>query len=319
METLNQIFEQGKEELEKQKVLQWCEASAGNNFTFNENKSVFEEIKIIFKTFHEKFTPKLNSKFLGFDSAFPIYPAPVAGLNKVNPKGEEFLVQTCSELGIPTILNDKVSSNIKTLVEKSTTPIFWVLKPFTDIKKMEETIKKGLDAGISGFGINVDVIYGMQSNDKIVELKDKAPSDHNYYEKIREITSAPIFIKGIMHVDDVKKAENLGYDSVVLSNHGGRVLDSLVSPLRQITQIKQHTNIDLYVDGGFRSGLDVFKGLALGSNGILLGRPILYSLACGSREYLYSMFSIMKMELARILGLTDNQDVKEIDETTINF
>ena len=320
MTDINEIYEVGRKKIEEKGLLKWCEAGAGQRKTIEENKKALDELYIVFKVFHEKFTPSIETNVLGFNVKAPFAPASVAGLARVHPDGEKYLVEACSEAGVPVFLNDSIKTDIKDLVSISSVPVFWVLKPLSDLKKMEILIKKAEDAGVKAIGVNVDVLYGLQSGAKKVPLKEIAPLTQEYYQKIREMTSLSMFIKGILHPDDCEQIINNGYQGIVLSNHGGRVLDYTISPIRTLPRISknfQKSNIEIMIDSGFRNAIDIYKAVALGAKMVLLGRPILYAIAAGGKEKLVELFEVLKEDLIRILGLVNSRDLRSLDPSTI--
>jgi isopentenyl diphosphate isomerase/L-lactate dehydrogenase-like FMN-dependent dehydrogenase len=105
-------------------------------------------------------------------------------------------------------------------------------------------------------------------------------------QKLREITSLPIVIKGVLHADDAKTAIDLGFDGIVVSNHGGRQLDGCISSLDALPVISEAVadRIPVLFDSGIRRGADAVKALALGADAVLLGRPYVYGLAAGGED-----------------------------------
>jgi 4-hydroxymandelate oxidase len=98
---------------------------------------------------------------------------------------------------------------------------------------------------------------------------------------LRAQTGLPFLLKGILHPDDARKAMAMGCAGVVVSNHGGRTLDTAVTPLAMLPAIRTACGSDavVLVDGGIRRGTDLIKALALGANAVLVGRPIAAALA----------------------------------------
>jgi lactate 2-monooxygenase len=98
---------------------------------------------------------------------------------------------------------------------------------------------------------------------------------------LREHTQLPILLKGILHPEDAHRAQQLGLDGLIISNHGGRQVDGAVSSLEMLPQIRSTVGPDypLLLDSGVRTGADVFKALALGANAVCTGRPYVYGLA----------------------------------------
>jgi len=116
-------------------------------------------------------------------------------------------------------------------------------------------------------------------------------------EWLRELTSLPILVKGIQHVDDAREAASRGLDGIVVSNHGGRQVDGAIASLDALPPIAEAVGDDLAVlfDSGIRGGSDIIKALALGADAVLLGRPYIWGLALEGRQ---GVETVLKMILA---------------------
>ncbi|MFT4272540.1 MAG: alpha-hydroxy acid oxidase [Pantoea sp.] len=121
---------------------------------------------------------------------------------------------------------------------------------------------------------------------------------------VRELWSGPLYIKGIMTEQDALIARQLGFDGIVLSNHGGRQLDGTFSPMQVLAAIRAAVGPDfsILIDSGFRRGTDVVKALALGANAVLLGRPLLYAVAAGGEALVNATLQSMIAEIDRTLA-----------------
>jgi isopentenyl diphosphate isomerase/L-lactate dehydrogenase-like FMN-dependent dehydrogenase len=106
-------------------------------------------------------------------------------------------------------------------------------------------------------------------------------------------------VKGILNVADAKRAADLDCDGIVVSNHGGRQLDSAVSPIEVLLEITQAVGdrMVVLVDSGFRRGTDVVKAIAMGASGVMIGRPVLYGLAAGGEAGVSHALTILTDEI----------------------
>jgi lactate 2-monooxygenase len=137
--------------------------------------------------------------------------------------------------------------------------------------------------------------------------------------RIRDLTSLPIVLKGILHPDDARRTVDAGFDAIVVSNHGGRQLDGAIATLDALPAIVDMVGgrIPVLLDSGIRSGADVLKALALGATAVLLGRPYVYGLAVagetGVREVLLNLLA--DFDLA--LGLSGATAASELGAATL--
>jgi L-lactate dehydrogenase (cytochrome) len=132
--------------------------------------------------------------------------------------------------------------------------------------------------------------------------------------QLREMTSLPILVKGIQHVDDAREAVERGVDGIVVSNHGGRQVDGALASLDALPAIAEAVGDDLAVlfDSGVRSGADVLKALALGADAVCLGRPYLWGLALDGQAGVETVLRMVLAELdltMALCGLTRPEEI----------
>ena len=136
---------------------------------------------------------------------------------------------------------------------------------------------------------------------------------------IRSEWRGPLIIKGILDPEDAREAARLGADGIVVSNHGGRQLDGVLSSARALPAIAEAVGDQLTVlaDGGIRSGLDVVRMLALGAKGVLLGRAWAYALAAAGEAGVTRMLAIIEAEMRVAMALTGVTRISDIDQSIL--
>jgi L-lactate dehydrogenase (cytochrome) len=134
-------------------------------------------------------------------------------------------------------------------------------------------------------------------------------------EWIRAAWDGPLIIKGILDVDDARAAVEIGADGIVVSNHGGRQLDGVMSTARALPAIADAVRgeITVLVDSGIRTGLDVVKMMALGAEGVLLGRAWLFALAAHGEAGVNMLLRMIEAEMRVALALTGTSNVSDIN------
>lgn len=138
-------------------------------------------------------------------------------------------------------------------------------------------------------------------------------------EWIREVWKGPLVIKGVLDPEDAKAAADIGADGIVVSNHGGRQLDGVLSSARALPAIAEAVGDRLTVlaDSGVRSGLDVVRMLALGAHGVLLGRAWVYALAARGESGVTQLLDLFEKEMRVAMALTGVNSVAEIDRSIL--
>ena len=133
---------------------------------------------------------------------------------------------------------------------------------------------------------------------------------------LRAEWKGPLIIKGLLDPEDAREAAELGADGIVVSNHGGRQLDGVLSSARALPPIADAVGdrLTILADGGVRSGLDVVRMLALGAKGVLLGRAWAYALAAGGEAGVTRMLQLIEAEMRVAMALTGTRRIKDINQ-----
>ena len=139
-------------------------------------------------------------------------------------------------------------------------------------------------------------------------------------KQFRDMWDGKLIIKGIIDESDAEQSALIGADGIIVSNHGGRQLDSCISSISALPKIKEKIekhNIDIFFDGGIRSGKDILKAKCLGAKMAMMGRPYLYGLAAGGQKGVERCLEIFSEELDRTMALCGYRDINEASETIL--
>ena len=136
---------------------------------------------------------------------------------------------------------------------------------------------------------------------------------------VREHWDGRLIVKGVLDVEDARRAVEAGVDGIVVSNHGGRQLDSVSSTVRALPEIADAVGerVEVLVDGGVRNGLDVVKMLALGARAVLVGRAWAWAVAARGEAGVRHVLAVMKADIDVALGLTGCSSVHELDRSAL--
>ena len=136
---------------------------------------------------------------------------------------------------------------------------------------------------------------------------------------LREQTQLPIVLKGVVHVDDARRAVQEGVDGLIVSNHGGRQVDGAIGALDTLPMIREAVGSDLavLVDSGIRTGSDIFKALALGADAVCLGRPFVWGLALDGRAGVEQVLRCLLAEFDLTLALSGYTDISQLDQSSL--
>ena len=138
-------------------------------------------------------------------------------------------------------------------------------------------------------------------------------------EWLSSITSLPILVKGVVRADDATRAAGMGVKGIVVSNHGGRQLDTSPATIEVVEEIAAAVGqrVEVLVDGGIRRGTDVIKALALGARAVLIGRPVLWGLAMDGQDGVATVLRILREELDCAMALCGCRDLPSISRDLV--
>lgn len=140
-------------------------------------------------------------------------------------------------------------------------------------------------------------------------------------EWLRGIWKGKLLLKGILEVDDAKSALAVGADGLIVSNHGGRQLDSVASSISKLPAIAEAVggHMEILMDGGVRSGVDVFKAIALGASAVMIGRPWVWAMAGAGEQGVSNLLAVFKRELEIAMALSGVTRIADISRDNIDY
>ena len=294
----------------------------GTGDAFKINIEALSEYKLNMRTIHDVKDPDTSVELFGRKMDMPVFAAPVSGttLNMGGKFSEEeyisWIISGCLSGGIFPMVGDTavdafLTTNLSELKKQGGRGIA-VIKPWEN-EKVIEKIKLAEDAGAFAIGMDIDAC-GLIT----LALHGKPVMPKNV-EEIKEIvksTKLPFILKGIMTADDAKLAVEAGVAAIVVSNHGGRVLDQTPGVAHVLQEIAQEVKgkVTILADGGVRSGVDILKMLALGADAVLIGRPFVTASFGGKAEGVKAYIDFLKGELKSAMVLTGCNSIKNVSD-----
>ena len=287
---------------------------------FTRSYEYLSEIKVNMDTLYEYSEIDTSYEIFGHKFRLPVFAGPIGGVelhygNRYNDLTySKALIDGCKEGGILAFTGDGVDDNVftGTLEAIKDADGFGIptIKPWS----VEEVIKKiKIAEKVTDFAIAMDIdaagLFFLAEMGKPVQ-----PMSVEDIKKIANSTKLPFILKGIMTVKGALKAKEAGVDGIIVSNHGGRVLDHTPAPYEVLGDIVEAVGDDMYVfvDGAIRSGLDVFKAIALGADAVLIARPFATSIYGADKEGVSLYIDKLAGEFKSALLMTNTKNVKEI-------
>jgi len=315
--TLTEIYHKGSEILGASKGLEFNLWGVETEFVLRHNREVFDRYVFRQKAIDvEEATTTI--RLLDVKLEVPLIMSSItAPIPVIQKDGLMKVARALKSTGSMMSLGSPMPPNLKELVEVGV-PIIQTFKPIADRAKLMEMVLTAGQAGVTWLGIEVDAGMGTKIRDRIM-VKDCAPVSVEELKEIKQRISCPFILKGILSGWDAEKALEAEADVIVVSNHGAHSLDYLPHPLEMMDEIVSVIGhkIPIIVDGGFRRGSDVLKGLASGAQAIGLGRPILYGLAADGENGVRDVITGIADELRRIMTMTGVKTPLHADKSTL--
>lgn len=264
----------------------------GSGASFMENVRALDGWRLNLRTLHQVAAPDPAVEFFGLPLGMPVMGAPIAGAsyNLGGAISEEEMVRAftegCNQAGSLSWTGDGVSEALFTLGLEAVAAQGGrgvpTIKP-RGVKEIIKRIRLAEDAGAAAVAIDVD---GAAFKTMAEHGQAVGPTGPGQIAELAASTDLPLILKGIMTPDEATLAASLGVKGIVVSNHGGRVLECSRGTADALPGIAAAVKgrLAVIVDGGIRSGSDVLKALALGADYVLVGRPLVIGAAGGGAE-----------------------------------
>ena len=291
------------------------------------NYDKWKEIRLNMDTLCEVKPVDTSLEIFGKTFDFPFFAGPVGAVNlhysdKYNDMSyNDVLVNACAAKGIAAFTGDGTDPSVMAAATKAIktagglgipTVKPWnieVIKEKLALVKESEAFAVAMDVDAAGlpFLKNMTPPAGGKSVQQLAEIIQLAP--------------APFIVKGVMSVKGALKAKEAGAAAIVVSNHGGRVLDQCPATAEVLAQIVDAVKgeMKIFVDGGIRSGADVFKALALGADGVIIARPFVNAVYGGGAEGVGAYVDKIAGELQDTMAMCGAFSLKEITREMVKF
>ncbi len=295
----------------------------------------------------------LSTSVMGFPVASPLLVAPTAYHKLACADGELATARAAEAAGTIYVASTLATTSLEDIASASKSPKFFQLYVHKDRVFTQTLVARAEESGYDALVVTVDTpLLGRRLRDErngfalppglemanltsaLVDQdgKDDASLLAHYVASrhdaaftwkdlawLRSLSHLPIILKGIVRVDDAMRAASEGVSAVIVSNHGGRQLDSAPATLDALPGIADAVSdrMEVYMDGGVRTGDDVFKALALGARAVFLGRPVLWGLAVDGQAGVERVFELLREDLSRTMALAGCRTLRDIERNMV--
>jgi 4-hydroxymandelate oxidase len=322
-------------------VYDYFAGGAGEEQTLEDNCAAFDRLAIRPRFMRDVSRRDLSTTVLGDQRlAMPIAIAPMAYHCLAHPEGELATARAASEVGTAFTLSTLATTSVEEVGGATSGPLWFQLYVFRDRGATRALVDRVAGSGARALVVTVDApMLGRRPRDErnrfalpdglrlgnleglpVAGLPRDVPGSQlaahftmlfdagltwRDLDWLRSLSPLPIVLKGVLTAEDARLALQHGVDAIVVSNHGGRQLDGVVATLDALGEIADAVGgeLEIWLDGGVRSGSDVVKALALGACLTLIGRPVLWALATGGAAAVTELLKSLGDELDLALGL----------------
>jgi isopentenyl diphosphate isomerase/L-lactate dehydrogenase-like FMN-dependent dehydrogenase len=323
----------------------------GSEFTLRRNRQAFDWVDILpARPAILASQVDLSSELLGVKMKFPIIVAPTAAMLPLHPDGEMGMFKAATAASNTLmILSTNTSTPVAQVAPASPGGVLWgQFYPLQNLATTQQWMDTYQNAGCNGIIVTIDQqasYYERTQQDRnfggrvaraggpggaggTAALTGSARYRINsgrlwytwqYIDAVRKMVKGPLVIKGILDPDDAKLAIEHGADAIIVSNHGGRSMDYGPSSLEVLPEIVAAVNgrIPILFDSGIRRGADIFKALALGANGVMLGRTTRWGLAAFGTAGAQRLIEMLQQELVRVAAAAGCARLSDIKKTMV--
>jgi 4-hydroxymandelate oxidase len=317
-------------------VYDYFAGGADDQVTVRDNARAWQRVRLRPRVLRDVAEVDMRAALLGAAVAAPIGVAPMAAHRMVHPDGECATARGAAAADMLYVVSTMSTCSMEDVAEAAPgAPRWFQLYVRGDLQRAHELIQRAQDSGYSALVVTVDVPTLGFRRHETVALEDRVELAHfpradgatdGAYDRhvaltfedlatIVSWTTLPVLAKGVLRADDAAACVRAGVAGIVVSNHGGRQLDTTVDPPTALAEVASAIGdvAEIYVDGGIRRGTDVVKALALGAHGVLVGRPTIWGLAARGADGVTDVLRELAAELERALRLCG---VRTLDELT---
>jgi 4-hydroxymandelate oxidase len=328
----------------------WAYFSGGaaDELTLRDNVHAFQRLRLCTRLLAGMADGHTEVSLFGHTYDYPVMLGPVAFQKLAHPQGELAAAAAASAMRAGMVVSTQSSYTLEDISRNSQSPLWFQLYVQTDSGHTRELVQRAETSGYRAVVLTADApvngprnreqramfqlpegvesvnLRGMKTSQAVIARAGTSPvfqsgiltgaAAWKDIPWVRSLTRLPVLLKGVMTPADALKAIDHGVDGIIVSNHGGRVLDTLPATIDVLPGITKAVagRVPLLLDGGIRRGTDILKALALGANAVLIGRPYIYGLAAAGVTGVSHVLHILRTEFETAMVLTGCRTLRDI-------
>jgi 4-hydroxymandelate oxidase len=334
-----QDFEEAARRTLPAATVDFLAGGAADEITIRWNREAYDRLRLRPRVLIDVSRIDTRVKLLGLDLPHPVLLAPVAYQKLVHPEGEVAAVRGAGTAQAVYVFSSSATVSVEEAARVATSPLWFQLYVQADRGLNQEIIQRAVAAGCTALCVTVDTpVIGPRNreqragftlppdltvpmNPQNVKARSAGGTARRVsvtwkdIERVQSLSSVPVLLKGVLHPEDADRAARMNLGAVIVSNHGGRNLDTAPATIDVLPEIADRVagRLPVLVDGGIRRGTDVLKALARGASAVMIGRPYAYGLAVSGAAGVARVVEILRAELEMAMALVGCPAIADLD------
>ena len=299
--------------------------AAESRATLRRNQRAFGQFLFRQRIFHEITDPDTSVELFGRRLTTPAFVAPIGSFSLIGDRAEREVAEGAGRAGTMLFVSHAAKPSVQEWAEATSAPLVFMAYLNRGREDTLRCVRLAESMGYAAVGATMDTVQPVKIGDHVpLSTKDGRPrkghpASPKDIEWLKREASLPVVVKGIMGAEDARIAVNAGADALVVSNHGGRILDFNRAAIEALPEVVAAVGnrVPVLLDSGIRSGGDIVKALALGAKAVLVGRPVCWGVGAAGAAGVARVIEILTEELKRVLILTGISGVSEITDSIL--
>lgn len=328
-------------------TFEYITGGAWDEVTLNENVAAFRRLGLLPPLLKGVSKADLSTTVFNQRISFPVITAPISGLQMFHRDGPLGVARAAAAAGTVLGVGVGAGGSVEEIANAARGPKWFQLYVPRDRRVTRRLVERVERAGYNAIVVTVDMgewkdadrrnrfrwpkaqlvkslrdigheqVTNAMSHAELNAFNEQAwdlSLSWEFFDWLRSITKLPILVKGVLRADDARKAVSIGLDGIVVSNHGGRRLDTVPASIDRLAAVVEAVagRAEVYMDSGVRRGSDVLKALALGAKAVLIGRPYAWALSAGGEAGVRKVLELFRDELHLAMISTGCEKIADI-------
>jgi isopentenyl diphosphate isomerase/L-lactate dehydrogenase-like FMN-dependent dehydrogenase len=285
----------------------------------------FDRITLRPRMFEPTRNMDLSVTLFGEKLYAPILTGPASRVERFHQNGELALARGAASTKTVAVISSASAQPLEKLAAEATSGAWLQIYPEVDLAPVLARVAQASRAGCRAACLTVGTPYRPIASDAPPNparpaVLGKLDMTWSVVDQVRQAAKLPVLLKGIMSPEEARTAVERGVDGIIVSNHGGRFVEGLLTPIEILSEVVDAAGkIPVLMDSDIRRGTDIVKALALGARAVLVTRPVLWGLAAYGEAGVKTVLEMLQAETARTMALCGKPNLAALDRSLVRF